>query len=109
MYPNCKVTKLVKNGDVISEIKAVCTTTGKTITVKSKITILSAGAIASSELLLQNNISNNNKQVGKYLGLHPASSVVAQFDQPINGQNDLSMAYACEQFGIEQSGISQDI
>jgi len=104
VYSNCKVTKLIKDGDKISEIKAVHTITGKTITVKSKITILSAGAIASSELLLQNNISNNNKQVGKHLGLHPASSVIAQFDQPINGQNDLSMAYACEQFGIEKRG-----
>lgn len=104
VYSNCKVTKIKKDGDKISEIEAVHTITGKTITVKSKITILSAGAIASSELLLQNNISNNNKQVGKHLGLHPASSVIAQFDQPINGQNDLSMAYACEQFGIEKRG-----
>jgi len=104
VYSNCKVTKIIKNNNKISEIKAVHTITGKTITVKSKITILSAGAIASSELLLQNNISNKNKQVGKHLGLHPASSIIAQFDHDLNGQNDLSMAYACEQFGIEQTG-----
>jgi len=104
VYSNCKVTKIIKNNNNITEIKAVHNITGKTITVKSKITILSAGAIASSELLLQNNISNKHKQVGKHLGLHPASSIIAQFDHPLNGQNDLSMAYACEQFGIEQRG-----
>ncbi len=101
VYSNCKVTKITKNNNKISEIKAVHTITGKTITVKSKITVLSAGAIASSELLLQNNISNKHKQVGKHLGLHPASSVIAQFDHDINGQNDISMAYTCDQFGIE--------
>ncbi len=101
IYANCKVTKIIKNGNKISEIKAIHTISGKTITVKSTITILSAGAIASSELLLQNKISNKNKQVGKHLGLHPASSVIAQFDHDINGQNDISMAYTCDQFGIE--------
>jgi len=102
IYANCKATKIVKNGDKISGIQAVHTNLNETITidVKSTILVLSAGTIASSELLLQNKIANSSGYVGKHLGFHPASSVIAQFDHVIDGQNDLSMAYHCDQFGI---------
>jgi choline dehydrogenase-like flavoprotein len=102
IYANCKATKILKNGDKISGIQAVHINSDKTITidVKSTILVLSAGTIASSELLLQNKIANSSGYVGKNLGFHPASSVIAQFEHVINGQNDLSMAYHCDEFGI---------
>ncbi len=105
IYANCKVTKIIKNGNNISRIQAIHTNLDKTmiIDVTSIIVVLSAGAIASSELLLQNNIANNSGHVGKHLGFHPASSVIAQFDHIINEQNDLSMAYHCDEFGIEKT------
>ncbi len=102
IYANCKATKILKNGNKISKIQAVHTTSDKTITidVNPTIIVLSAGAIASSELLLQNKIANNSGHIGKHLSFHPASSVIAQFDHVINGQNDLSMAFHCDEFGI---------
>ena len=73
------------------ESRQIHTNSDKTITidVKSTIVVLSAGTIASSELLLQNKIANSSGHVGKHLSFHPASSVIAQFDHVINGQNDL--------------------
>ena len=102
IYANCKATKILKNGNKISGIQAVHTNNDKTVTidVKSTIVVLSAGTIASSELLLQNKIANSSGHVGKHLSFHPASSVIAQFDHVINGQNDLSMAFHCDEFGI---------
>jgi len=105
IYANCKATKILKNGNKISGIQAVHTNSDKTITidVKSTIVVLSAGTIASSELLLQNKIANSSGHVGKHLSFHPASSVIAQFDHVINGQNDLSMAFHCDEFGIAKT------
>jgi len=102
IYANCKATKILKDGNKISGIQAVHTNCDKTITidVKSTIVVLSAGTIASSELLLQNKMANSSGHIGKHLSFHPASSVIAQFDHVINGQNDLSMAFHCDEFGI---------
>ena len=105
IYANCQATKIVTDGNRISQIQAVHTNLNKKITVyvTPKILVLSAGAIASSELLLQNKIANSSGHVGKHLSFHPASSVIGQFDQAINGQNDLSMAYHCDEFGIKKT------
>src|SRR5579864_2822490 len=103
IYANCKVEKILKKGNRVTEVKAIHTNkSGKTITinVKSEIVVLSAGTIASSEILLKNKLANSSGNVGKYLSFHPASSVIAQFDHDINGQNDISMAYHCDQFSI---------
>ena len=105
IYANCKATKFLKDGNKISGIQAIHTNSDKIITidVKSTIVVLSAGTIASSELLLQNKIANSSGHVGKHLSFHPASSVIAQFDHVINGQNDLSMAFHCDEFGIAKT------
>jgi len=103
--PNCKADKILQDGNRIVGVKAV-SVTDKTIkkTIESKIVVLSAGAIASSEILLRSKIANSSGQVGKHLSLHPASSVIAIFDQEINGQNDISMAFHCDHFGIHKTG-----
>jgi len=102
----CKAEKIVEQNDRIVEVKAASIINNETIkkTIKSKIVVLSAGAIASSEILLKSKIANYSGQVGKHLSLHPASSVIGIFDEKINGQNDLSMAYTCDHFGIEKTG-----
>ena len=50
-------------------IKNECNDINK-ITVNAKQIIISAGSIASSEILLKNNLSNRNKQVGNTLASH---------------------------------------
>jgi choline dehydrogenase-like flavoprotein len=67
------------------------------------IVILAAGPIASSELLLQNNLSNSNGQVGKYLSVHPSSSILAEFDEELQGDEGYPMAYYCDEFSIRKN------
>jgi choline dehydrogenase-like flavoprotein len=67
------------------------------------IVIVAAGPIGSSELLLQNNLSNSNGQVGKHLSVHPSSSILAEFDEELEGDEGYPMAYYCDQFSIRKN------
>jgi len=102
IYANCKAEKILTQDDKVIGVTAehINKSSKIKINVKPKILVLSAGAIASSEILLKNKIANDSGQVGKNLSLHPASSVVAIFDHKINGQDDISMAYHCDHFSI---------
>ena len=103
IYANCKAEKILKNGNEVIGVRASHTNeSGKpiTINVKSKIVILSAGPIASSEILLKSKIANSSGHVGKHLSFHPASFVIAQFDEPIEGQNDIAMAFYCDKYSV---------
>jgi hypothetical protein len=63
--------------------------------------ILSAGAIASSKLLLANGISQNTAGVG--LCLHPGIQVLGDFDYEIKGNQGIPMAYTVHDFGVTRT------
>ena len=71
------------------------------ITIKPKILIVSAGTIASSEILLRSKV--NNSQIGKNVTLHPTPGVIGEFDQEINAHNGVTMGIHCSRFS-EASG-----
>ncbi|MGH9922829.1 MAG: FAD-dependent oxidoreductase, partial [Nitrososphaerales archaeon] len=68
------------------------------IRVNAKVVVVSAGAIASSQILLKSKIAEG--KTGKGLSLHPAPFVLGKFNQQINAYNGVPMAFACHEFGI---------
>ncbi len=68
------------------------------IRVNSKVIIISAGSIASSNLLQKSMIGGSN--VGKGVALHPAPFVIGRFEENIYGNRGIPMSYTCHQFGI---------
>jgi choline dehydrogenase-like flavoprotein len=56
---------------------------GRRIEVEAKVTVLSAGAIYSPYFLLKQGLANSSGQVGKNLQIHPATSAIALFDEPL--------------------------
>src|SRR5918995_6400881 len=68
------------------------------IKINAKITIISAGAIASSEILLKNKISTD--VAGKGLCLHHGIEVIGDFDYEIKGNQGIPMAYTIHDFGV---------
>jgi choline dehydrogenase-like flavoprotein len=68
------------------------------IRVNAKVIILSAGSIASSNLLQKSLIGGEN--VGKGLALHPAPFVMGLFDEEIHGNRGIPMSYTCHEFGV---------
>jgi choline dehydrogenase-like flavoprotein len=68
------------------------------IRVSSKVVIVSAGSIASSNLLHKSVVGGEN--VGKGVALHPAPFVMGHFEEDIYGNRGIPMSYTCHQFGI---------
>lgn len=68
------------------------------IRVNTKVVIVSAGAIASSNLLQRSLIGG--QKTGKGLALHPAPFVMGLFDEEIRGNRGIPMSYTCHEFGV---------
>ncbi|MDQ4014161.1 MAG: GMC family oxidoreductase [Thermoproteota archaeon] len=69
------------------------------IRVNAKVVIVSAGAIASSNLLQKSNIGG--QKVGKGLALHPAPFVMGVFEEEeIRANRGIPMSYTCHEFGV---------
>lgn len=102
VYCNCKVEKIDYYGDTVEGIEGdfinIDGTKSFRIRVNSKIVIISAGAIASSKLLLLNGISQST--AGRGLCLHPGIQVIGDFDYEIKGNQGIPMAYTVHDFGV---------
>jgi hypothetical protein len=71
------------------------------IRVNAKVVVLAAGAIASSKLLLRNNIAQST--AGRGLALHPAPFVIGDFDHEIKSNQGVPMAYTVQDFGVTRT------
>ncbi|HZT35063.1 MAG TPA: GMC family oxidoreductase N-terminal domain-containing protein, partial [Nitrososphaera sp.] len=68
------------------------------IRVNAKVVVVSAGTIASSQILLKNAIAT--KAAGTGLSFHPASFLLGKFDEPVNAYDGIPMAYTCHEYGV---------
>ena len=71
--------------------------------VNAKVIIISAGAVASSQILLKNRIAED--KAGRGLSLHPAPFLLGKFENKINAYDGIPMAYACHEFSVT-NGVS---
>lgn len=108
IYQNCRAEKILKSNRKASGVEATFTEKAsgeqKNVRINSPVVILSAGAIASSELLLRNGLANKNLQVGKHLSIHPAAAVIGEFEKEVNLDVRLPMAYYCDEFSVIKTG-----
>ena len=106
IYSDCAAEKLVKSGSRITGV--VGNAAGKEgrkfeVKVKPKLVIVSAGTIASSEILLRNGLDSHGK-AGKGIAIHPSPAMIGDFDDEINGNRGIPMAYHCTEFSVMKTG-----
>ena len=103
IYCNCDIRKIKYEKGVVTGVEGKFLENNMheqfSIRVNSKIVILSAGSIASSHLLLSNNIRLG--KVGKDLALHPSTLVVGKFPEEIRASEGIPMAFSCTEFSVE--------
>lgn len=102
IYCNCDIVRIIYRDGVAEGVEGNFINIDKTkmfrIRVNARIVILSAGAIASTKLLLQNAIAQRTAGVG--LCLHPGVEVIGDFDYEIKGNQGIPMAYTVHDFGV---------
>jgi len=107
IYANCRAERLISENGRAAGIEGSFLDADekafRKITVKSKITILSCGAIFTPAFLLKNRIGRKNNHLGRHLHLHPATRVMAMFDEPIMGWKGVPQSFYIDEF--ERLGI----
>jgi len=101
-YCNCRADRITYENNKASGVDGTFVDAAGNekfrIRVNAKVVIVSAGAIASSNLLQKSRIGGKN--VGKGLALHPAPFVMGVFDELIHGNRGIPMSYTCHEFGV---------
>jgi choline dehydrogenase-like flavoprotein len=107
IYCNCGAEKITYSGAIVNGVEGnFIDSSGDIkfkIRVNAKAVVISAGAIASSQILMKNKIARG--KAGKGLGLHPAPFLLGKFDKKINAYNGIPMAYACHEFGVTNNVV----
>ena len=101
-YCDCNVKKVIHKDGIATGVEgSFIDNTGNEkyrIRVNAKIIVISAGAIASSNILHKSSVANKN--IGHGLALHPAPFVMGHFNEKIYGSRGIPMSYTCHQFGV---------
>ena len=101
-YCNCDVKKIIHSEGVAVGVEgSFVDGTGNEkyrIRVNAKVIVVSAGAIASSNILQRSGVANKN--IGEGLALHPAPFVMGHFKEKIYGNRGIPMSYTCHEFGV---------
>jgi choline dehydrogenase-like flavoprotein len=101
-YCNCRADRITFENDKATGVDGTFVDAAGNekfrIRVNAKVVVVSAGAIASSNLLQKSRIGGKN--VGKGLALHPAPFVMGVFNEQINGNRGIPMSYTCHEFGV---------
>lgn len=102
IYCNCYIQKIIQKNGIVEGVEGdfldIDGNKRYRIRVNARLVIISAGAIASSRLLLQNKLSQETAGVG--LCLHPGIEVIGDFDYEIKGNQGIPMAYTVHDFGV---------
>src|SRR5919202_6987780 len=105
VYCNCYIEKIIHSNGTVEGVEGnfldIDGSKIYRIRVNARIIIISAGAIASSKLLLQNGIAQETAGVG--LCLHPGIEVIGDFDYEIKGNQGIPMAYTVHDFGVTRT------
>ncbi len=90
LFANCWVERIEASGRKVSKVVGRVQDpsgkpTGHTITVESKLVVLSGGGINNPALLLRSKLGNSSGRVGKRTFLHPAKGMSGFFEERIEG------------------------
>lgn len=96
---------LIERGAAVGAVFSVRGVDGAvhSVTVRSKIVVVSAGAIHTPALLLRSGLGNAN--IGANLRLHPTTVVYGIYDQPMRGWQGIGMGRVSSEFAnLDGSG-----
>ncbi len=77
--------------------------TGRTLTLRAPRVLVACGTLLTPALLKRSGIARGNRHLGRHLAIHPASKVVAEFDEEIKPWEGIPQAYGYD--GLHDDGI----
>ena len=91
---------LVEGGRAVGVVAEASTDNGspRRITVRARAVVLACGAMHTPALLMRQRLANRSGQLGRNLTIHPAGYAWAEFEESIDGFNEIPQGYAIEEF-----------
>lgn len=74
---------------------------GRTFTVKADAVVIAGGALMTPVLMKRAGLCRNSEALGKNLSIHPATKVMALFDEPIDMGSAIPQGYCVDEFAEE--------
>ena len=104
---DCTAEHVSMSGSRVTGVEArVRTAEGqRAVTVHSKVTVLSAGALNTPALLLRSGVGNRSGQVGRRTFLHPTIATIALFDERIDPFYGTPQSIYSHEFSEPDSGM----
>jgi choline dehydrogenase-like flavoprotein len=99
-YSGVRAERLLIDGRTVRGVAAK-TAAGRRLTVRSRITVLAAGAIHTPLFLKRQRIKDPSGQIGRNLSLHPATGVRALFDERVEMWKGVPQSYFIDEFADE--------
>lgn len=97
LYTEVRATRITTASGRVTGVQAVTRSTpegkARTLQVEVERVVLACGAVHSPVLLRKSGIARDNRHAGRHLRLHPASRVVAVFDEPVQGHLGAPQSY----------------
>lgn len=108
VYTNCTVEKFLVKGRRVHGLRGRFTdldyaNTGYTLEIQAPVVVVAGGTIPTPQLLRDNGIAVENRNLGRHLTIHPTTKVYAEFDEEVNGWEGTPQAYYLDLF--EKEGI----
>lgn len=94
------VERIIVEGGAARGVVARCAGGGR-LTARARMTALACGSLMTPVLLESNGLANSSGMVGKNLSIHPASKVMALFDEEIDMARGIPQGYCIEHFADE--------
>ncbi|MBI2059099.1 MAG: GMC family oxidoreductase [Nitrospirae bacterium] len=94
---NCRAQRIAVEGGSVVAVEAK-SAAGRTMKIRCKRVIVSAGGIDSPVLLIRSGLGASNPRIGAGLHLHPGTSVAGLFDEPIEGWRGLPQSVVVTEF-----------
>jgi choline dehydrogenase-like flavoprotein len=102
VYVNCAAGRITHAGGIVDGVEgSFLDSSGKSaykMRVNARALVLSAGAIASSQILISNSIAPG--VAGRGLALHPFPCILGDFQFEVKGNQGIPMEYALHEFGV---------
>jgi len=102
IYADCPVHKLDTRDGRVCGVEATVVDALRrprhTVRVDAQVVMLSAGAINTPQILLNNGLANRGGQVGQNLHLHPSVLLAGVYDEDIYGYRGIPQSYYVDEF-----------
>lgn len=102
IYCDCSAEKITYSDGVVDGVEGdFLDRNGKSvfrIRINTKLVVIAAGSIASTQLLLRNSIAKG--KAGNGLALHPSPFIIGDFPFKIKGNQGIPMTYTLHEFGV---------